>query len=148
MSFFLLSWLFPKLALLCLHAGPQARGRERSQRCSSSRRFWETLFFSFYLAKGKVSPSALIAHTAPRCIYTFITFPGPRQREGLVLGRDEEHKLSCCNFYSCFLFNGTNCILCRCRSGRKVTRRTTGPVQNSRARTCARLLFCSCFSFF
>lgn len=104
-----------------LCAGPQARCHKHSWQCSSSHCFWETLFCSSCLAKGRVYPSMLLVHVAPRCIYTFITLPGPRQQEGSVLGGDEGHKLSCCNFYSHFLFNGTNCILRRCRSRQKVT---------------------------
>lgn len=63
--------------------------------------------------KEKVYPKVLIALTPHRCIYTFITFAGPTQWERSVLGGDEARKLLCCNFYSCFLFNGTNCILCK-----------------------------------
>lgn len=128
-----------------LCAGPQARCHKHSQRCSSSHCFWEMLFFSSCLAKGRVYPSVLLAHAAPRCIYTFITLPGPRQREGSVLGGDEGHKLSCCNFYSRFLFNGTNCILRRCRSGQKVTRCAAGPRPNLHPPSCP--VWVCCFFF-
>lgn len=73
------------------------------------------------LLKEKVYPKVLIALTPHRCIYTFIMFSGPRRWERSVLGGDEEHKLLCCNFYSCFLFNGTNCILCKGGSEPKVS---------------------------
>lgn len=79
--------------------------------------------FSSYrrLAKGKVYPKVLIALTPHKCIYTSAMFSGPEWWEGSVLRGDKEHKLLCCNFYSSFLFNGTNCILCKDGSGPKVS---------------------------
>lgn len=79
--------------------------------------------FSSYrhLAKGKVYPKVLIALMPHRCIYTFTMFSGPGRWERSVLRGDKEHKLLCCNFYSSFLFNGTNCILCIGGSGPKVS---------------------------
>lgn len=73
------------------------------------------------LLKEKVYPKVLIALMPHRCIYTFTMFSGPGQWERSVLRGDEEHKLLCCNFYSCFLFSGTNCILCKGGSGPKVS---------------------------
>lgn len=73
------------------------------------------------LLKEKVYPKVLIALTPHKCIYTFVTFSGPRWWERSVLGGDGEHKLLHCNFYSCFLFNGTNCILCKGGSGPMVS---------------------------
>ena len=73
------------------------------------------------LLKEKVYPKVLIALTPPRCIYTFTMFSGPGRWERSVLGGDKEHKLLRCNFSSCFLFNGTNCILCKGGPGPKVS---------------------------
>lgn len=71
-----------------------------------------------HLAKGKSLPQSAYRFNATQMyLYFYKTSSASRWWERSVLGGDKEHKLLCCNFYSCFLFNGTNCILCKGASG-------------------------------